>query len=210
MRWRSEKYQVYDSLDTLPIWNWQQVSGKNDFRYLLILQSYGRLPDVSKRISALLTVRYYELMMQFENINLPILEQKRKVIAAIIDLVLEIINTGRDVKKMEQASVILRAMMIMDEPDVSWLHSVDFTTAPSQRQKLSMLEVAVKRYNERKQQAKQRLDEHTGNLYEQAVNLETMLGVKIDIYTTSVNQYLAYQKAAQKKIETMQRWQKDK
>jgi hypothetical protein len=180
------------------------VSNKNDTRYLLILDSYGSLPDVTAKQSAVLSQVYYDLLMQFENISLPLLEAKRNVIVKLIDLVIEIVKTSGDADRIELASTILRALMITDDPNPDWLYKVDFTNQASQKRMLSVVAMEINKYNQHREMVKG--EGNRDNILDSAAQLELILGISIDPYTCSVSKYLAYQRAGAKKIKMMEKW----
>jgi hypothetical protein len=171
---------------------------------LLILDSYHHLPEIKDKERIILSACYYELLLQFENLQLPLIELKRKLIVRIIDMVIEIVRTSKDVHKIEIASTVLRALMVTSDPDPEWLYKVDFTDQPSQKQLLSRLAVEIKRYNA----GKKNMSSSTPvDIYEQAAQLEQLLGIQIDVMKCSVLKFMAYQKQAQKKIKLIEQWQ---
>lgn len=55
-------YEVYDSIDTLPYWNWNKVHDTGNLSYLKILKSYRKLDrDDSEEMSEL----FYDLYEEF-------------------------------------------------------------------------------------------------------------------------------------------------
>ena len=170
---------------------------------MLILDSYVALPDIHKYLYRDLQRIYADMVAKYPKQRNRIIQAKKKVIELLIDLVLDITRNSNDVDKLRKASKVLRALMI-DSSHEKFLWDVNFTETPQQQSILTELSIAIKRYNtqvERVQNVPKR------NLYEQTAHMETVLGIKIDVKTTSVLQYLAYIKTTNHKINTQQSWQ---
>ena len=191
-----KRKRAYQTLSECPIWNWEQVTKKDDLRYLWILDNYGHLPKLSRYAQIYLQHTYAQLVLQFDNLKSPVIEARKKVIIRILDLVLEIVATSKDIEKLEKASVISRAMMITPDIDESWLYNVDFTDSSSQKHLINYLAIEIKKYQDKvkKQKAKP-----VQSLYEQIARIESFLGVTIDSRRCSVLQFLAYQSEAASK-----------
>ena len=43
-------YEIYNTIDDCPIWNWMKCMDHNDFRYLLKLKDYNNLPDYDPKV----------------------------------------------------------------------------------------------------------------------------------------------------------------
>ncbi len=193
-------HTAYQSLESCPIWNWQKTQSENDLRYLYKLKSYDKLPRWNNYRAMYLQAAYKKLLEQFTELNEPVLTAKRKVIARILELIIDIGKTAENLETIRNASVILRAMMITDDPNIEWLYDVDLTDKPTQKQKLSLLAVEIKKYHDNK---KQSMDRPKVGLLEQTVRIETLLGLKIDERTTSVLRFLQYQRQAIEKIKIL-------
>ena len=197
------KYKIYRDLSELPIINWEAVQDSNDLRHLLILDSYVALPDIHKYLHRDLQRIYARMVERYPKQENRIIKYKKKVIELLIDLVLDITRNSNDVDKLCKASKVLRALMI-DSSHEKFLWDVDFTETPEQKSMLTELSIAVKKYNNQVERIK---SAPKRNIYEQTTEMETVLGIKIDIKTTSVLQYLAYIKTTNKKINTQKSWQ---
>jgi hypothetical protein len=193
----TKNYSAFQTLGECPVWNWFRVTEEQDLRYLLRLKSYEKLPRFTKSRQDYLQAIYKELLLQFENLNSPVLKAKAKVMVRIIDLVLETVKTGKDPDKLKKASLIFRGLMLAQDPNLDWLYDVDFTDNISQKRLIPFLAVELKKLEERKAQGKGR---KPVSLDKQLVRLESVLGININRRKTSVAMFLEYQKEAVQKI----------
>lgn len=182
------RYSIHNSLNSLPIYQWDQCVKKNDTRYLLKLKDYDRLPNVNKYLQRDLIRVYADLLSQFEIKQSPIIKAKKRVLVRIIDIILNIVSTSKDVEKIKKASLILRALMV-DSSHEEFIWNVDFVETADQKQLLTQLAVEVKRYNEKVKKQGARKQQ---SLFEQIARITSGLGVNIDARTCSVSQFLAY------------------
>lgn len=190
------KYNIYQSLESLPMWNFDKIQHKNDLRYMLDLKTYDKLPKINKYLARDLAHHYKKLIESYNSELTNVQKAKQKVVSQVIEMVLEIVRSSKDVEKMRQASVILRALMIdPDHEDFLW--NVDFTETPTQKQLLTRISVAIRRYNDKKKLTENRKKQ---DLYEQTARIETILGVNIDLKSCSVRLYQAYAKEAISKV----------
>lgn len=191
------KFKYYKSLDTLPIWNWYKVHKTNDLKYMLIIDNYDEVVKLSSHKVKLLQTVYQDLLYSFETINAPLLEQKKKIVLRIIDLIIEIMSTGLDIGKVEKAGTILSAMLIMNDPNIDWLYKVDFTDSSKQKDFITKLAIEIKKYDEQKSQQKTFKEQ---SLYEKTSKIMSILGVTIDIKTCPVILYQAHEAEAREKV----------
>ena len=175
----------YTSLDELSIYNWSKLHLDNDWTYLVKSGKYDR--SVYKL--------YKELLSQFEHLNVPTLRAKKKVLIEVIGLVLDIAENSSDIEKLEKASKILRAIMISGAHS-DWLFNVDFTETSDQRAKLTRIAVAIKAHEELLARDEEKKGDKRQTLNDKIVNLEQILGVKIDPKDTSVLLFAAYERMA--------------
>lgn len=62
-----KQYQVYESIDTLPKWNWDQIHKTDNYIYLKILPSYRKVEqDKSKNLLDLWEDIYNEFIEEFD------------------------------------------------------------------------------------------------------------------------------------------------
>ena len=123
-------------MSLLPIWNWDRVVETNDVRYLMILDDYNKLPNVHKYAKRDLMVCYADMVKQFDVSNNAVIKAKKRVMVRVIDIILEIVNTSKDINKIRLASTILRGLLI-DSSQESFLWNVDFLETPDQKQLLT-------------------------------------------------------------------------
>ena len=148
---------------------------------------------------------YYELVCQFDNLNLPLIKKKIAIAIRVIDFVLEA-DKMQSPERLRNASIIMRGLLATDDPDISWLYDVDIAETREQKFILTDLAVRILQYNKTKQTEKGK--EHT-SLEAKTSRLSTILGFFIDINKTSVLQYIALQDEANEKIKIHnQQWQK--
>ena len=195
-----KKLRTYQTLDELPIWNWNMVDKKNDMRYLYILNNYSDLPKLTSIRRLVLLHSYRELILQFDNIKNPLLLAKKKVIGKILDVVRSIAAESRDIEKIEKAKIFLKALIITPDPDVSWLEKEKFTETARQKQLVSLLIVEVKKYISLKTNVGSKKKQ---TLQEQVAKIETILGVNIDVRRCSVSQFTAYQNETTEKVKAL-------
>ncbi len=183
--------KYYRDLETLPIFAWDKVQQTNDVSWLL----HKPRKNVNKYLLNNLTFVYVNLLKSYKSPDNRILTAKRNVIRTIIDLVSDIAINSKDAQKIERASVILRALMIDSSSDVL-LWKGDFVETAEQRQMLTLITIAVKKYtkaiNITKGAKKQ-------TIYDQLASLETNLGISIDIHKCPVVQWQSYVKASNTK-----------
>ena len=185
-----KKPDIYSTLNECPIWNWDMATKLNDLRYLYIMDNYSRLPKLNNIQGHTLLVAYRDLYLQFENINNPLITAKKKMIGRILDLVKAIAKESSDIEKIEEAKILLKALIITPEPDIGWLERTGFAETSKQIQLKAMLMVEIKRYNELKVNVQSKKKQ---TLHEQVAKIETILGVNIDVMSCSVLQFVAYQ-----------------
>ena len=177
------------------------ISNTNDLRYLLQLKSYSKLPYMHKYLRRDLAYNYSQLVKHFDITNSPIVRAKKQVLVRIIDIILDIVRTSKDVEKIGIASTILRALMI-DPNNEDFLWNVDFLETTDQKSMLTHLSIEIKKYNEK---VKQQVNRKKQTLEQQIAKIETGLGVHIDSRKCSVLQYLAYSKEYAAKYNLLQR-----
>lgn len=190
-----KKIPTYKTLDELPIWNYYMMGVKDDLRYLLKRDSYADLPQLKERLHLQLAYTYHRLMEESELPESHLSKLKRQVILAINELVIEIATNSQDIEKIEQASILLRGLMIDSDPKIEWLH-VDWHETAKQKQLSARAEVAIKRYLEHKKDVDSAPD---ADIYEQAATIEAVVGVKLDVKKCSVMEWMAYQKLIKKR-----------
>lgn len=188
-------------MSLLPIWNWDRVVETNDVRYLMILDDYNKLPNVHKYAKRDLMVCYADMVKQFDVSNNAVIKAKKRVMVRVIDIILEIVNTSKDINKIRLASTILRGLLI-DSSQESFLWNVDFLETPDQKQLLTHLAIEIKKYNAKVATYKKREKQ---SLEAQVARINSGLGVNIDPHKCSVLQYLAYSKEYAAKYNLLQR-----
>ena len=189
--------KTYASLDEFPIYNYMKLQHEDDLRYLYKLDSYAMLPKVSVR-QKLTLARTYAKMMEDADLKESIVTRaKRDVVFAVNKIAVEVIETSKDIEKIDQALTLLRGLMIDTEPKTEWLN-LSWRETPRQRQLCSIAEVKIRRYLELK---KMMQDAGDYDLFEEVAAIETMLGVSINVHRCPVKQYFAYQKAAKKRTD---------
>ena len=185
-----KKLSIYSTLNECPVWNWDMTSNKNDLRYLYILDNYSKLPKLNNISRHALMVAYRDLYLQFENMKNPLIAAKKKIIGRVLDLVKAIAQESNDIDKIEEAKILLKALIITPDPDIGWMEREKFTETPKQKQLKAMLMVEINKYNAIKSNVSSKKKQ---TLYEQVAKIETILGVNIDVMTCSVLQFVAYQ-----------------
>lgn len=180
--------KIYRSFEQLPIWNFDKLQSENDFRYLLQLNDYGKLPKINKYIEVDLLKTYHQLIKTHDTKRNTLLEAKKQVITLLVDLVLLVAKTSKEIDKIKKASTVLRALMIAPDNE-QFLWNVDFTETPEQRQLLTQISVAIKKYNDKVRRVNSGKKQ---TLYEQVALIESELGVTIDVMKTPVRMYQAY------------------
>lgn len=193
------RYQIYQSFETLPIWNWNKVQTQHDLRYLLILKQYDKLPRLYKYLERDLVRHYSDLLKTYKSGKNRLLESKKNVVLLLIELVKDIAQNSKDPNKIAMASAVLRSLMINPE-NSKMLFDVNFTETPDQRSKLTFISLAIKKYI---RQLKQARKESKNDIYDQAAIIESELGVHIDVKKTSVKMYKAYVKRLNNKISDL-------
>lgn len=194
-------YKLYTDLELLPIWNWSKCVKENDVRYLLRLDDYNKLPSINKFAHRDLIRIYSKLFNQFDIKQNQIIKAKKKVLIRIIDIILDIVRTSKDVEKIRKASTILRALMI-DSTHDEFIWNVDFVETADQKQLLTQLAIDVKKYNEKVKKQGERKQQ---TLSEQIARISSGLGVNIDAKTCSVNQFMAFSKEYATKVNLTNR-----
>ena len=100
------RYRFYTTLDDIPIYNWDKCNITNDVRYLLKLKDYSKLPNIHKYAHNDLIRNYSELVKQFDVSSSPVIKAKKKVMVRIIDIIIAVVQTSKDVEKIKKASKI--------------------------------------------------------------------------------------------------------
>lgn len=190
--------KYFKSLDSLPIWHWDKLVRTGLLKYLLKLDDYDIDVKITKPDSVILKRKYQSLIYDFETINAPLLEQKRNISIKIIDLITEVINSGMDIDKLQKAETVLLALLVADDPDITWLRKVNFTDNSIQKGLITKLVIEIKKYEEKKAQQKEYSEQ---TLNQKTVKIESILGIAIDIKTCSVLKYAAYENEAREKIK---------
>ncbi len=185
-------HKIYDTLETLPIFNFDKVQQTQDLRWLL----HKPNARMNKHLQRDLMRIYVDLIAKYQTGKNRVLEAKKVVISLLVELVLDVARNSKDVDKLKKASIILRALMI-DSTHEEFLWNVDFTETPEQRGLLTELSIAIKKYNDQVRKAK---DITKQTIYDQLSNIESVLGIKIDIYTCPVVQWQSYVKTVNTKV----------
>lgn len=185
-------HKIYDTLETLPIFNFDKVQSTQDLRWLL----HKPNARMNKHLQRDLMRIYVDLIAKYQTGKNRVLEAKKVVISLLVELVLDVARNSKDVDKLKKASIILRALMI-DSTHEEFLWNVDFTETPEQRGLLTELSIAIKKYNDQVRKAK---DITKQTIYDQLSNIESVLGIKIDIYTCPVVQWQSYVKTVNTKV----------
>jgi hypothetical protein len=193
---RSE-FDLYQDLDTLPIWNWYKLHKANDLKYLLKMDNYSRKVQITQREKELLEEHYKALIYSFEKIDLSILEAQRDYQVMIMELIIKINQESKDAAKLDKAFTILNGVMLSDEPVSRWLYEVDYIEIPEHKKDITRIAVAVERYNAMK---KRPHSEQTLN--EKVVMLERILSVKIDPKVCPVSLFQEYERQAVEKVNS--------
>lgn len=162
------------------------------------LKDYDKLPYLNKYLQRDLIRVYAKLLSEFEVSKSPVIKAKKRVLVRIIDVILNIVSTSKDVEKIKTASLILRALMI-DSSHEEFIWNVDFVETSDQKQLLTQLAVEVKKYNDKVKKQGERKQQ---TLLEQKVRIEQVLGVQIDVKKCSVAEYMVYSREAVSKINT--------
>jgi len=189
-------YKFHTTLDLIPIWNWNKCVKANDVRYLLQLKDYNKLPKINKFVHRDLIRIYAKLFNQFDIKQNQVIKAKKNVLIRIIDIILDIVKTSKDVEKIRKASTILRALMV-DSTHEEFIWNVDFVESADQKQLLTHLAIEVKKYNEKVKKQGERKQQ---TLDEQIARISSGLGVNIDAKTCSVNQFMAFSKEYATKV----------
>ncbi len=187
--------KLYKTLDTIPIWNFDKILTNNDIRYLLKLKDYEKLPKIGPFTQIKLLKAYTELMNAYQKGTNKILISKRRCLRAISNLVIEISRTSKNPEKIKKASLLLRGLMIDLSKD-EFIKDVDWLETPEQKMLLTHIKIELRKY----QTQKEKLNNlKTYTIYEQVARLESVLGIKINMYTCNVEQYQAYIQEANNK-----------
>lgn len=191
---KKKDFKYYKHLGEIPIYNWYMLHKDDSFNWLLIGDKDEKLTRIqAKKLSN----TYKSMLEQFDSINLPLLKKKAEIAIKVIDFVKESLNTT-DLEVLKNASVIMRALLVTPDPDISWLHDVKIAENSEQRLILTDLAVAVKAYNQQK--AKEDNREEI-KLQDNAARLTNILGVVINVRECSVLEFMAFQKEANEKIK---------
>ncbi len=86
---------------------------------------------------------------------------------------------------------------MIDSTHDEFLWNIDFTETPEQRGLLTRISIEIKKYNDLISKAKSRPKQ---TIHDQLANLETILGISIDIYKCPVVQWQSYVKTANTKV----------
>ena len=175
--------KIYDSLETLPIYNWDKVQVTNDLRWLL------HKPEVrvSKYLQQHLARVYIDLIGKYQTGKNRLIEAKKAVAVLLIDLVLEVAKSDNE-KKIMIASTIIQAVLI-DSTQEQILHDANFADTPEEKLIITQITVAIRKYKDQIDKLK-RVKKQT--IYDQLANVEAILGVKINIYKCPVRQWQSY------------------
>ena len=180
--------KLYKTLDTIPIWNFDKVLTENDIRYLLKLKDYEKLPKIGPLTQVKLLRAYTDLMNAYQKGTNKILISKRRCLRAISNLVIEISRTSKNSEKIKTASLLLRGLMI-DLSKEEFINNVDWLETHEQKSLLTHIKIELRKYKTQKE----KLDNlKTYTIYEQVARIESVLGIKIDMYNCNVEQYQAY------------------
>lgn len=136
------------------------------------------------------------MLEQFDNINLPLVKKKAEIAIKVIDFVKESLKTT-DIEVLENASLIMRALLTTPNPDISWLYDVKISENAGQRSILTELAIAVKVYNQEKEKETNREEIQ---LQDNAARISRATGIKINIREDSVLEFMAFQNDANEKI----------
>jgi len=196
-----KRLKYYTRLADLSIYRWDMLHKENDLRWLIKTKEPTKA-KVNKLHEIQLAKTYQELIYQFDSLNLPLLKKKAAIVVRIIDFLLESLNT-KDIKKLENVSIIMRALMITNDPDVSWLYDVDLAETREQKWLITDLAVKIKQFNEQKEKEKNR---ERLTLEQQLAKLD--LGFHLNVKKTSVLQFIAYQNEKIEKIKLLKNGQR--
>jgi len=192
-------YKIYNSLETLPIYNFDKVQQNNDLRFLLRLKNYDRMPKMNKWLMRDLLRIYKHLMSDYSNKENRVLSAKKRAIKAITELTINIANNSHDADKIHKASVLLRALMIDTTKD-ELLRNTEWLETAEQRMLMTHIKIAIKKY---KEQVDKVANAKKITIQEQQARLESMLGININVKQCSVKQWEAYIKEVNNKSQIL-------
>ena len=190
------KLKYYTRLSDLSIYRWDMCYKDNDLRWLICAKEPTEI-DITPEQRSELTKIHYELLCQFENLNLPLMQKKIDIAVRVIDFIKASLN-AKDNEKLLRAGVIMQALIATDDPDIDWLFKTDI--AETREQKLIMTDLAVRIENYNKQKQKEENTIKQTLEYQTAVIAESLGGLLIDIKKTSVLQFFAYKQRVEDKI----------
>lgn len=142
---------------------------------------------------------YQDLVYQFDELDLPLMRKKAEIIVCVIDFVKEAIKI-KDLDRINKASIIMRAIMISPDPEISWLYDVDIAETKDQKELIMNLAIRIKAFNEAKVVEGKK---EVISIEEVASQLSMVVGFHINIKKTSVLQFDAYKKQAREKVKMM-------
>lgn len=171
----------YESLDELPIWNWEMVHKAKSYKYLC---KQGKPDEKAEEV-------YRKISYTFDKLELPMLKAKRDAAVKIIELLVSIMKDSKDSKKIDEAVTILNAVAVAGEHS-DWLYKFDFTETSNQKQLLSLATVAVKK----SESLKKNIGKTEQTLNQKVVAIERILNVNINPKDCSVNLFMEYERQA--------------
>lgn len=191
----ANRLKYYKRLADISIYRWDMLHKEDNVRWLL--KGDNSEKELSVVQYNILNVAYKELLLQFKKLELPLLKKKCQIAIKVIDFILETIEGTTDIKILENAETIMMGLLITDNPDISWIHNVKIAETADQRMILTELAVAIQDFNSQKEKDKDRPKQ---TLEEQSARMSNILGFNIDVKTTNILQFIAFQKEANEKI----------
>ena len=192
---KKSQFDLYLDLDTLPIWNWYQLHRTNDLKYLLKMDNYTQKVQITREEKQSLQDHYRNLIYSFEKIDLTLLELQRDYQLRILSLIIDICQNSKDADKLDKAFLVMKGLLISEEPVSRWLYEVDYIEDPGDRRKITPIALAIERYNAMKNRPH---SEQTLN--EKVVMIERILSVKVDPKTCPVSLFQEYERQAVEKV----------
>lgn len=181
-----KRLKYYTRLADLSIYRWDMLHKEDDLRWLIKAKEPTKV-KINGFDSLIMAKTYQELIYQFDSLNLPLLRKKAAIAVRIIDFVLETLNT-QSIERIENASIIMRGLLVAKNPDSDWLFNVDISETKEQKWLITDLAVKIKQYNE---QQKRIENKDPLTLEQQLAKLN--LGFHLNVKKTSVLQFIAYQ-----------------
>lgn len=193
------KLTYYETLAKLPVFLWYDMHRDEktvDLRPLIIS---GPSKLTAAQVRELRNV-YDRLLDEINAEPSNLVRAKARLAAQVIETIITVVTTAEEIETLDNANVILRALLVADDPRVEWLYSKDIFTTDDAKQALTFLVMEIKQYQDLKEYANQG-DKKAQDIHEKTVRMESVLGFPIDVFTTSVLKFLEYERQVVKKIE---------